>query len=251
MLARRFIKHVEPRVIFVCKDKLVTLQKAAEIENHECQIIILDNEDDGDQSFNNILNASPSDEMENFQVTKDISCESLCELAPTSGSTGIPKFVSRSHAKMLQRLPQKINDNPASNEKNITLMRILPEWEVHPIKTLLLLVSKSTKIFLNTSDPIEMARIIEKYKVNCHKQLNFEMIKLHLNNSVFWSYQVNHLVMSTYRASSYSHADKASKYNLDSVLTITTMGGVLPTKAMQKINTLFPNACIYKILGKN
>ncbi|XP_058809061.1 luciferin 4-monooxygenase-like [Phymastichus coffea] len=218
-LARYYVDFIKPRVMFVGKDKAELLQKAAESEDHAWKLITL-----YDDHFENLFGGQSPDEIDKFQVPAEKNPTHSTIIMPTSGTTGIIKFVCYSNERCMRWISSIDLDTEMKDTKRVCLDYLAPEWELHFRSMLHNVLVGRTQVFHQEFEPTETCKIIEKYKVNI-------------------------LAADVYLVTILCQSNVADNYDLQSLSLLKTCGTIISPKVVNKLQTYFRNAFIQKIYG--
>lgn len=162
--ARRNVQLIKPQIIFTHKNNVNVLQEAATLENHPWKMIVF-GDNCGYVSLNEILQLPSFDETRNFKICNDVNPENLCMLAPTSGTTGVPKFVSYSYQKIMLYMKTLPKNDDCKQIGEIVLTHYCPEWGIYFRAMIESILTAQTEIYHGDFDPHTTCKVIEKYKV--------------------------------------------------------------------------------------
>lgn len=162
---RQSLRLFSPKLIFAQPHLIEVLEEALSLENLSVKIIVL-GEHPNYQSLNDIMQSQSSDEVNNYRASTRKNCSrDVAVIIESSGSTGLPKGVMISSKALLTNA---FNDELCfgNNEEQINSLWLNPPMGVMSCCLVISCILKnSTRIICNSKDPIEIGKIIDKYKV--------------------------------------------------------------------------------------
>lgn len=149
----------EPKVIFVCESAVKTLKEAARLENHDPTFVVF-GDDPELKTLKDILKLQSTNEVEDFVPE---ACKDRAETAIiffSSGTTGLPKGVALSYYTLV-RIVTSASTFPTRNLNLLWYSSLY--WISGTLLIFQTIMSTATRIV--HSNPEEMCKIIEKFKV--------------------------------------------------------------------------------------
>lgn len=150
-----------PKAVFVCENSVYNLQIAGCIEDVEATFVVFGTYLEV-VSLKDILSEQTEEEIENFQPTFIDDLKTwISMIIFSSGTTGFPKGVALSYEMLFRNIVVSLLPIP----KCVALCYSSIYWISGTIFLLQVLTSGATRIIHANSDPEEICKVIERYKV--------------------------------------------------------------------------------------
>ncbi|KAJ8681810.1 hypothetical protein QAD02_017602, partial [Eretmocerus hayati] len=162
-IIRHLINVTSPKVIFVCESALKVVEESFKLEKEIVKIIVF-GAALGLESLNDIMEARPENEIQDFESPPISNLEGTAIILHSSGTTGPPKGVAHSHDALLNIVSTPCIV-PGWNNRFLWYSPL--SWVTGTLFMIRSIMESSTRILHADFKPDEMCTIIEKYQVDC------------------------------------------------------------------------------------
>ncbi|KAL7025585.1 hypothetical protein ACKWTF_013548 [Chironomus riparius] len=149
----------KPKMIFCDAENVKVVQNAVDEIKSDAKILIVMDKDEGFECATEILKSMQGsvDDFEFLSIDPNSTAAILC----SSGSTGFPKGICKSHQQIVSNLSIYWNK---TRTKAVTFFQISPIFWISGFNTLVYgVLFKAVRVI--TSKPFHLAEVINKYKV--------------------------------------------------------------------------------------
>ncbi|KAJ8681812.1 hypothetical protein QAD02_017604 [Eretmocerus hayati] len=219
-IMRHLINITSPKVIFVCESALKVVEESFKLEKEIVKIIVF-GAALGLESLNDILEARPEKEVQDFESPPISNLKGTAIILHSSGTTGPPKGVVYSHETFLKiALTHLIV--PGSNNKFLWYSTLF--WITGTLLMIRSIMESSTRILHADFKPDEMCIIIERY-------------------------QVDRIFISPPVVSLLSKSKVFTRYKCESLKLLMTGGERMTREILQDLQNSLPHALVINSYG--